>query len=94
MTGAVLALTSGALVALGAAPASAASVERWIESSFHGFDPPPYAVLVQDTRPAADQWCVNTYGFRARGVTPGHTRGGRVSGRYYKWEVNWRCDSN
>ena len=88
MTGAVLALTSGALLVLGT-PASAASTGYWIQSSIHSSTAPPYDTLVADTRPAADQKCVATYGLRARGVTPSAWGGG--SGN---WQVFWTCDSN
>lgn len=89
ITGAVLALTSGALVVLGATPASAASTSYWVQSSIRSSTPPPYDSLVANTRPTADQRCVAAYGLRARGVTPEAWGGGANN-----WQVFWRCDSN
>ena len=89
MTGAVLALTSGALIALGTTPASAASTGYWIQSGIKSQTAPSYDALAADTRSAADAKCVGIYGLRAREVKPEAWGGGPGN-----WQMFWRCYSN
>jgi hypothetical protein len=91
--GVVLALASGAMVVLGAVPAGAASVQYDIEFRSHAAQKPSWQEAEAETRPAADQRCVATYGFRARGVTAVGYSGSGVSGNY-SYRMTWRCDSD
>jgi hypothetical protein len=91
LTGAALALAAGGMVVLGTTPASAASTTYWIYSPHQYSKPPGFGVLIADTQSGADQRCVATYGFRARGTTPNFWVGG---GSDPNWAVNWTCDSN
>ena len=90
LTGAVLALTSGGLLALGTTPASADSYGYWVQSRhLTGQTAPSYDALAADTRSEADARCVDHFGFRARGVSPEAWGGGPGN-----WQMFWRCTSN
>lgn len=89
MTGAVLTLTSGALIALGTTPASADSIGYWVQSSIRSQTAPSYDALAADTRSEADARCVDHFKLRARGVSPEAWGGGPGN-----WQMSWRCTSN
>lgn len=93
VAGLTLALASGAMVALGTAPASADSVRFEIELGTKSPATPSMSAAESETRAAADRKCVATYGYRARGVTFLGLKGSGTS-TYYTWWARWRCDSN
>lgn len=93
--GLALVLASGAGIVLGTAPASAAEPKfmKYQLANYHGERPPSQSAAIAETRPAADRECVQTYGFRARGVEPGMVYGKTESGTL-NWYQPWRCYSN
>ena len=89
------ALAVSAAVALGVAPASAASVTYDVFTGHHGMTRPRYDSAVAETRPEADRRCVAKFGFRARGAEPGRLLPPVADEPdETEWYVKWTCTSN
>ncbi|KJK43014.1 hypothetical protein UK23_34770 [Lentzea aerocolonigenes] len=89
------ALAVSAAVALGVAPASAASVTYDISTGQYGPARPRYESAVARTRPEADRRCVAEFGFRARGADPVRLFAAVADEPdETEWFVKWTCTSN
>ncbi|MFC3895285.1 hypothetical protein ACFOWZ_27720 [Lentzea rhizosphaerae] len=93
-TGVALVLASAAATVLGVTPASAASTFMTFDLAYRGNKFPSQSAAINETRPAADRKCVQTYGFRARGVEPGMLYGLQQPDGSNRWVQPWRCYSN
>ncbi|MET8760039.1 hypothetical protein [Lentzea sp. NPDC004782] len=92
---AVAVLAVSAAMALGVAPASAASITYDLSTGHYGPARPRYDEAVARTRPEADRRCVEKYGFRARETKP-QDLFAKYSDEpeFTEWFVTWRCTSN
>lgn len=93
-TAVALVLAAGAGVALGTAPASAATSQYDVELSSRSPQRPEWNAAVRESKPRADKRCVEIYGFRARETNPVQLGGFPRGDGSWAWFMQWRCISN
>jgi hypothetical protein len=94
LTGVALALSAGAVLALGVTPANADTKFISVKTNYHGKTRPAFGQFEAETRSGADQQCVAAFGFRARGVEYTGFHGGGSDANGWNWWTDWDCTSN